>query len=191
MLVLIADATHHVYAEQICNEMADSALKRGTGIARRSAEYICRKMTEGKAVIAIDDQMQWAGFCYIESWQGDEYVANSGLIVAPQYRQLGLAKNIKQKIFELSRQRYPHAKIFGLTTGLAVMKINSELGYKPVTYAQLTQDEQFWQGCKSCINYEILQSKERKNCLCTAMLFDAHLQEIHLTKETNNVNNDL
>ncbi|HEY1045971.1 MAG TPA: GNAT family N-acetyltransferase [Bacteroidia bacterium] len=190
MLVLIAEDIHHVYAEQICNEMADSALKRGTGIARRSVEYICQKMTEGKAVIAIDDQDQWAGFCYIESWQGDEYVANSGLIVAPQYRHLGLAKTIKQKIFELSRQRYPHAKIFGLTTGLAVMKINSELGYKPVTYAQLTQDEQFWQGCKSCINYEILQSKERKNCLCTAMLFDAHLQETTIKNETYTINNE-
>lgn len=190
MLVLIADVIHHVYAEQICNEMADSALKRGTGIARRSVDYICQKMTEGKAVIAIDENDQWAGFCYIESWQGDEYVANSGLIVAPQYRHLGLAKTIKQKIFELSRQRYPHAKIFGLTTGLAVMKINSELGYKPVTYGQLTQDEQFWQGCKSCINYEILQSKERKNCLCTAMLFDAHLQETIIKKETYTINNE-
>jgi hypothetical protein len=67
---------------------------------------------------------------------------------------------------------YPDAKVFGLTTGLAVMKINSELGYEPVTYSELTQDEAFWAGCKSCINYEILTQKQRKHCLCTAMLFD-------------------
>jgi hypothetical protein len=79
---------------------------------------------------------------------------------------------IKRKIFQLSRDTYPIAKIFGLTTGLAVMKINSELGYEPVTYSELTQDEAFWAGCKSCINYEILMSKERKNCMCTAMLYD-------------------
>ena len=83
-----------------------------------------------------------------------------------------MAKAIKNKVFALSRQKYPEAKIFGLTTGLAVMKINSELGYEPVTYSQLTQDEKFWEGCKSCVNYDILMSKGRQNCLCTAMLYD-------------------
>jgi len=122
-------------------------------------------------VIAISSEGEWAGFCYIETWEG-EYVANSGLIVAPKFRKGGLAKAIKHKIFELSRTKYPDAKIFGLTTGLAVMKINSELGYEPVTYSELTQDEAFWAGCKSCVNYEILMSKERKNCMCTAMLYD-------------------
>jgi len=52
------------------------------------------------------------------------------------------------------------------------MKINSELGYEPVTYSELTQDEEFWAGCKSCVNYDILMAKGRKNCMCTAMLFD-------------------
>lgn len=83
-----------------------------------------------------------------------------------------MAKRIKSVIFDLSRHRYPDAKIFGLTTGLAVMKINSDLGYEPVTYSELTQDEEFWNGCKSCVNYDILMMKERKNCLCTAMLYD-------------------
>ncbi len=78
----------------------------------------------------------------------------------------------KEKVFALSRQKYPHAKIFGLTTGLAVMKINSDLGYEPVTYSELTNDEEFWKGCQSCVNYDILMSKGRKNCMCTAMLFD-------------------
>jgi hypothetical protein len=129
-------------------------------------------MLEGKAVIALTTEGEWAGFCYIESWSHGQYVANSGLIVAPQFRKSGLAKQIKQHIFELSRKLYPDAKIFGLTTGLAVMKINSDLGYEPVTYSELTQDDAFWAGCKSCVNYDILMSKDRKNCLCTAMLYD-------------------
>jgi hypothetical protein len=152
--------------------MAASAQARGTGIAKRTPEYIAEKIQEGKAVIAFSKEGDWAGFCYIESWSHGEYVANSGLIVSPNFRKSGLAKLIKSKIFELSRTLYPEAKIFGLTTGLAVMKINSDLGYEPVTYSELTQDNAFWKGCTSCVNYQILMSKERKNCLCTAMLYD-------------------
>jgi hypothetical protein len=152
--------------------MASSAKARGTGIAKRTPEYIQQKMSEGKAVIAFNEDGIWAGFCYIETWSHGEYVANSGLIVAPAFRKGGLAKAIKKKIFELSRLTFPESKIFGLTTGLAVMKINSDLGYEPVTYSELTQDEAFWAGCKSCVNFDILMSKERKNCLCTAMLYD-------------------
>jgi hypothetical protein len=152
--------------------MASSAKARGTGIAKRSPEYVSQKMIEGKAVIAVTKENQWVGFCYIEAWGHEKFVANSGLIVAPEFRKTGIAKSIKQRIFELSRQKYPDAKIFGLTTGLAVMKINSDLGYKPVTYSELTDDDNFWAGCKSCVNYDILMSKGRKNCLCTAMLFD-------------------
>jgi hypothetical protein len=170
--VVVADASHVGFASFICDEMASSAKARGTGIARRTPEYLKQKMLEEKAVIAFSEDGTWAGFCYIESWSHGAYVANSGLIVNPVFRNSGLAKRIKQAIFDLSRRKYPEAKIFGLTTGLAVMKINSSLGYKPVTYSELTQDEAFWAGCKSCINYEILMSKERKNCLCTAMLFD-------------------
>jgi hypothetical protein len=170
--IQVATAQHADYAPIICDEMAESAKARGTGIAQRSPEYVAAKMLEGKAVIAIHKDGTWAGFCYIETWSHGDFVANSGLIVAPQYRKAGLAKAIKHKIFELSRTKYPEAKLFGLTTGLAVMKINSELGYEPVTYSELTQDEDFWKGCKSCVNYDILTSKERKNCMCTAMLFD-------------------
>jgi N-acetylglutamate synthase-like GNAT family acetyltransferase len=171
--IIIREATpaDKIYSEIITLEMEASAKARGTGIAKRSPEYLSQKMDEGKAVIALSDDGKWVGFCYIETWEG-EYVANSGLIVAPDYRKSGVAKAIKKKIFDLSRQKYPEAKIFGLTTGLAVMKINSELGYEPVTYSELTQDEKFWAGCKSCVNYDILMSKERKNCLCTAMLYD-------------------
>lgn len=171
-IVRIADADDAKYAETITNEMADSAKARGTGIAKRSPDYIVEKMVEGKAIIAVSTEGVWAGFCYIEVWGNEEYVANSGLIVSPVFRKSGLAKAIKQKAFELSRQKYPQAKLFGLTTGLAVMKINSDLGYEPVTYSELTDDEQFWAGCKSCVNYDILMSKDRKNCMCTAMLYD-------------------
>src|ERR1700733_8940659 len=170
--ILIANASHQDFAKIICDEMESSAKARGTGIAKRSPDYIREKMREGKAVIAFTEEGIWAGFCYIETWSHGEYVANSGLIVAPPFRKSGLAKNIKKKIFDLSQKLYPNAKLFGLTTGLAVMKINSDLGYEPVTYSELTQDEAFWAGCKSCVNYEILMSKERKNCMCTAMLYD-------------------
>src|SRR3982750_2855930 len=170
--VLVANESHLSFAQIICDEMASSAMARGTGIAKRSPEYIQQKMREGKAVIAFNEDGIWAGFCYIETWSHGEYVANSGLIVAPAFRKGGLARAIKKKIFELSRQQFPESKLFGLTTGLAVMKINSELGYEPVTYSELTQDETFWAGCKSCVNYDILMSKERKNCMCTAMLYD-------------------
>jgi len=170
--VLVANASHTGFAHFICEEMANSARARGTGIAKRTPEYLKLKMEEGKAVIAFAQDGTWAGFCYIESWSHGAYVANSGLIVNPQFRKSGLAKKIKHVIFELSRKKYPEAKIFGLTTGLAVMKINSELGYEPVTYSELTQDEVFWEGCKSCVNHAILMSKNRQNCLCTAMLYD-------------------
>ncbi len=160
------------YATIITAEMESSARVRGTGIAKRSADYVAKKMTEGKAVIAVTGTGEWVGFCYIEAWGHDSFVANSGLIVSPPFRKSGVAKKIKENIFELSRRMYPEAKIFGLTTGLAVMKINSDLGYEPVTYSELTDDDQFWAGCKSCVNYEILMSKDRKNCMCTAMLYD-------------------
>jgi GNAT superfamily N-acetyltransferase len=172
IVVRVATSADVHYAELITNEMAESAKARGTGIARRSPDYVAQKMREGKAVIAHTADGTWVGFCYIEAWEHDKYVANSGLIVSPPFRKSGVARAIKRRIFELSRQRYPEAKIFGLTTGLAVMKINSELGYEPVTYSELTSDDEFWRGCQSCVNYEILMAKQRKNCLCTAMLYD-------------------
>lgn len=172
IIVRVAIPDDKKYSTIITDEMAASAAARGTGIAKRSPEYIEQKIDEGKAVIAVSKEGAWIGFCYIETWSHGEYVANSGLIVVPEFRKSGVAKSIKQKIFNLSRQKYPDAKIFGLTTGLAVMKINSDLGYEPVTYSELTQDEAFWAGCKSCVNYEILMSKDRKNCMCTAMLYD-------------------
>lgn len=168
----IAGDEHLQYVPEILHEIEVSAKERGTGIAKRNASYLEEKIHEKKAIIAFSDEKEWAGFCYIETWSNKEYVANSGLIVKKKFRKGGLAKQIKEKTFDYSRERYPDAKVFGLTTGLAVMKINSDLGYEPVTYSELTQDDVFWNGCKSCVNYDILMSKERKNCLCTGMLFN-------------------
>ncbi len=166
-----AGLAHTRYAEIISQEMEESAKARGTGIAKRSPEYLINKMLEGKSIIALTKTGDWAGFCYIEAWGHGKFVANSGLIVAPPFRRSGLAREIKKEIFKLSRKKYPESKIFGLTTGAAVMKINSELGYFPVSYSDLTDDEEFWKGCQSCVNYEILKTKNRQNCICTAMLY--------------------
>src|SRR5690554_5662309 len=168
--VMVAGKQHVKYVEEINNAIDTASKQRGTGIARRSDEYLTAKISEGKAIIALEGDI-FAGFCYIETWGNKGFVANSGLIVVPEYRGYGLAKEIKQQAFQLSRKRYPNAKIFGLTTGLAVMKINHELGYKPVTYSELTTDDQFWDGCKSCVNYDILQRMNRTKCLCTAMIY--------------------
>jgi len=171
--VYSATAEHCVYAEKICQIIEQAAAVKGTGIAKRNPDYIKQKMLEGKAVIALTAENKFAGFCYIESWGSQKnYVANSGLIVAPEYRGLGLGKSIKQSVFELSRKKFPEAKLFGITTSLAVLKINSALGYKPVTFCQLTDDETFWAGCKTCVNFDILQRTNRQHCLCTAMIYD-------------------
>ncbi len=172
-IVQVATEKHVSFAEAICKEMEESAKARGTGIAKRNPEYIKKKMAEGKAVIALTpDQQRFAGFCYIESWGHDNYVANSGLIVDPEFRKYGLATKIKQEAFALSRRKFPNAKLFGLTTSLPVMKINSDLGYKPVAFAELTNDDEFWKGCSSCVNYDILSRTNRKHCLCHGMLYD-------------------
>jgi GNAT superfamily N-acetyltransferase len=171
MKIVIANESHAKYAEIICNTMEESAKVRGTGIARRSPEYILKKMSNGNAVIALEGET-FAGFCYIEIWSHEKFVANSGLIVHPDFRNQGLAKDIKKAIFELSRKKYPNSKIFGITTGLAVMKINYDLGYQPVTFSELTDDETFWSGCQTCKNFDILTRTERKMCLCTGMLYD-------------------
>ena len=169
--IVIAHEGHYKFAQQICDTMEASAIIRGTGIAKRSPDYIIKKMESRDAVIALHNG-SFAGFCYIESWSHGKFVANSGLIVHPDFRNLGLAKKIKERVFDYSQQKYPGAKIFGITTGLAVMKINSELGYKPVPFSELTDDPTFWNGCRGCTNFDILERKEYKMCLCTGMLYD-------------------
>ena len=169
--IIVANEDHSVHAEVIVEMIEDAAKKRGTGIAKRKPEYIIQKIQEKKAIIALCEG-DVAGFCYIETWGHGKYVANSGLIVNEKYRGKGLSKLIKQKAFDMSRTNFPDAKLFGLTTSLPVMKINSQLGYRPVTFSELTDDEAFWKGCQSCVNYDILTRTDRKHCLCTGMLYD-------------------
>lgn len=174
--VMVADASHEVYVDRILDTIREAAKVRGTGIAERTHEYLATKIKEGKAIIALDGDV-FAGFTYIESWGNRQYVATSGLIVHPDYRSLGLAKRIKAASFQLARMRWPKAKLFSLTSGAAVMKMNSDLGYVPVTFNELTDDEAFWKGCEGCINHDILVAKNRKFCICTAMLYDPALHE--------------
>lgn len=171
IVVMVADASHEVYVDQILDTIREAAKKRGSGIAERTHEYVATKMKESKAVIALDGD-KFAGFSYIETWGNKEYVTTSGLIVHPDYHGLGIAKRIKNYTFTLARVRWPHAKIFSLTSGDAVMKMNTQLGYYPVSFNQLTTDDAFWHGCEGCINHPILQMKERKFCICTGMLYD-------------------
>lgn len=171
MNIIIADKSHAIHTHTICEAIETAAQVRGTGIAKRSKEYIISKMENGNAVIALEGST-FAGFCYIETWSHDKFVANSGLIVVPEFRNQGLAKKIKQVVFKHSRTKYPMAKIFSITTGLAVMKLNSTLGYKPVTFSELTNEPSFWNGCQTCKNYDVLQRTSETMCLCTGMLFD-------------------
>jgi hypothetical protein len=171
--VVVANESHLKYAEEICKTIEDAAKVRGTGIAKREPEYIREKIRDGKSVIALTKDGKFAGYCYIESWGADkDFVANSGLIVKDQFRGLNLGKTIKDAAFQLSRRKFPMAKMFGITTSPAVMKINYSLGYRPVTFDHLTDDDEFWKGCESCVNYDILTRTGRRHCLCTAMLFD-------------------
>lgn len=169
--ILVAGPEHEVYVDTILDTIAEAAKVRGTGIAKRTHEYLTTKMKEAKAVIALQGN-KFAGFSYIETWGNKQYVTTSGLIVHPDFRNKGVAKRIKDMTFTLARKRWPHAKIFSLTSGAAVMAMNTQLGYKPVTFADLTDDEAFWRGCEGCVNVDVLHRTGRKYCICTAMLYD-------------------
>lgn len=173
--IYVADASHEKYVDHILDTIRIAAKKRGTGIAERTHEYVATKMKESKAVIALDEDGTFAGFSYIETWGNKEYVTTSGLIVHPDFLGMGLAKRIKDYTFTLARVRWPHAKIFSLTSGDAVMKMNTQLGYVPVSFNQLTDDDAFWRGCQGCTNHDILEAKQRKFCICTGMLYDPEL----------------
>ncbi|MDO4958906.1 MAG: GNAT family N-acetyltransferase [Prevotellaceae bacterium] len=176
--ILVADASHEKYVDTILDTIRIAAKKRGTGIAERTHEYVATKMKEGKAILALDTDVQtelgdkFVGFSYIETWGNKSYVTTSGLIVHPDYLGMGVAKRIKNYTFTLARVRWPHAKIFSLTSGDAVMKMNTQLGYVPVSFNQLTDDDAFWRGCEGCTNHDILTAKQRKFCICTGMLYD-------------------
>jgi hypothetical protein len=169
--IRIAEPADVKYVYPILAEMEASAKARGTGIAKRSPQSLCQKIYEGKAVIALAENGDWAGFSYIEPWSNGEFVSNSCLIVNPVYRKGGVATAIKREIFELSRKKYPRAKIFSITTGAAVLRLNHKFGFQPVTYAEITRDERFWDQCRHCVNHSVLESQGKQRCLCTAMMY--------------------
>lgn len=173
--IRIAEPADIKYVYPILTEMEASAKARGTGISKRSPQSLCRKIYEGKAVIALAANGDWAGFSYIEVWTNGEFVSNSGLIVNPAYRRGGIATAIKQEILALCRSKYPRAKVFSITTGAAVMRLNHQFGFQPVTYSEITRDSSFWDQCRHCVNYPILESQGRQRCLCTAMMFSGEL----------------
>jgi hypothetical protein len=186
IIVRLAQPSDYIYAKQIAEETERSAIARGSGISKRSVNSIIAKISEGKAVMAVSDCGNWVGFSYLEVWEEGKFVSNSGLIVAPEYRQNGVAQAIKEKVFRLSRHKFPDAQIFSITSGLAILKLNSRLGFEPVTYSEITHDETFWEGCKSCVNYDVLHSRKKCNCLCTAMLFDP--AKIRTSSNFNDIN---
>lgn len=171
ILIRIANKNDACFVQAIVDEIEKASKVPGTGICKRSPSLIYRKMLEGDAVIAVTEKGAWVGFCYIHSWEDGAYVSSCALVTAQDRRSKGIAGNIKQRILQLAKRKYPGAKIFGMTTSLAVMKINSQLGYEPVTYSEITKDASFWESCKTCDNYEVLKQKDKKNCFCTAMLF--------------------
>ena len=186
--ITIASEVHLKYIPEIEEALYQASLQKGTGIAVRSRAYLEGKIKEGKAIIALGNKGKWAGFCYIESWGHQKFVANSGLIVSSEFRGAGLAGEIKKRALELSAKLFPGAKLFGLTTSLAVMKINSGLGYRPVTFSELTDDDEFWKGCQTCPYYDILVRTKRDDCLCTAMIMDpAEKQKMNGKEKTTRI----
>ncbi|MBB6274264.1 N-acetylglutamate synthase-like GNAT family acetyltransferase [Pedobacter cryoconitis] len=172
IFVRVATLNDIRYADEIVKETEASAIARGSGIAKRTPESIAQKMRDGKAVVAVTSSGKWVGFAYFQPYENNKFVSNSGLIVSPEFRNSGVAKAIKDRVFKMARKLYPEAKIISITSGAAIMKMNTALGFEPVTFSEITQDESFWEGCKNCVNYDILEGKKKCNCLCTAMLFD-------------------
>jgi GNAT superfamily N-acetyltransferase len=140
-------------------------------------------MDNGEAIIAVTEHELWAGFCYFDIWEKGKFISNSGMIVSPEFRNKGVAGAIKKQILALSRRRYPAANIFSITSTLAIMKLNTKFGFVPVSFAEITKEKHFWNKCRHCVNYNILESKNFKNCLCTAMLYDATAQNGYAKKQ--------
>lgn len=186
MVVRVTTSDDFRWAGQLCVWYEDSAKKRGTGIAKRDPDYIKKKMENENAVIAFDDEGKLAGFTYIETFEEEKFVVNSGLIIRPDLRGTGVGKLVKHAVFKHTRTKYPKSKVISITTSLAVMRLNADLGYRPVTLSELTQSDDFWQGCKSCKNYPILVQNERKMCLCTGLIYDK--LDDKFAKKTNKEN---
>ena len=168
--VEVASEEHIPYIKDILAAIYEASQDKNNSIVMRDPDYLAAKMKEGKAVIALCDG-DFAGFCYIECWEEERYVANSGLIVKPEYRGQHLASRIKKKIFEVSREMFPNACIFSITKSQAVKKMNTALGFKQAPYEELTSDPKFWKGCDTCPYFPELLANNYKSCQCTGLLF--------------------
>lgn len=176
-IVRIATSEDYKYIGVIIEEMTLSAAKRGVHIIPRTPEYIMEKMNAGLAVIAINPENdEWVGFCCIEVWAHGKYVANSGLIVSPQYRGIGISRDIKITLFKQCRSKFPAARLFSLSTSPAVQHVNEELGYKVIPHADMLKDKFFLQGCTSWVNYVGLMNDKELSTRYVAMVFDPFRQ---------------
>lgn len=171
-VIEVASDKHGSLADGIGRAMSESAAERGTGIGGRTPEFIRRKMRDHRAIIATTSDGEWAGFCYYDVYEGGKFVSQSGLIVAPQFRGQELSAKLKTVLFRLCRKLFPEAKLFGITTGTAVMRLNEKLGFRPVGFESLTKDPGFWEGCELCRHHDILQRTAGRYCLCTGMLYE-------------------
>lgn len=168
--VMVADESHKQYIPDILAAIYEASQVKGVSIVMRDPYYLAQKMREGKAVIALCEGA-FVGFCYLECWQDEQFVANSGLIVRPEFRGQGVATRIKQQIFDQCRKLFPDACIFGITKSEAVIRMNTQLGFERVGYDQLTNDPKFWKGCDTCLNYPVLLANEGRSCHCVGLLY--------------------
>lgn len=160
------------YANDIAHEINISALLRKVAIAPRNGDYIFQKMIDGLAVIAIDNTTEeWAGFCALDVWDHQKYVANTGLIVKPKYRGKNLSDLLKHKLFELARIKFPSAKVFSLTNKEKIKKVNIDLGFKEVETREIMLDPYFNTGMNSWVDFiELLKQSDESGH--KAMVFD-------------------
>lgn len=160
------------YADNIAHEISISALLRNVAIEPRTGDYIFQKMIDGLAVIAIDNETEeWIGFCALDVWNHQRYVANTGLIVKPKYRGKNVSNLLKNKLFELARIKFPSAKIFSLTNKELIKKINIDLGFQEVEAREILYDPYFNTGMNSWVDFiELLKHSEESGH--KAMVFD-------------------
>jgi len=173
-IIEIASEKHSIYEEDICKAREETAKYYGIGISKKKSDFVKSKLSDGNAIIATDEDGNFAGFQYIKPWEQERFVFNSRLFLNPKYRETDLAQQIHKKIFELSRTKYPNAKVFVVTALIEEIKTNLAAGFKPTAFSELIDDKEWWNGCQECANYDVLTRNNRQRCLCTGMLYDSN-----------------
>ncbi len=152
------------------------AAAQSSDIATRSPELITSKIEQEHAALALTTENMVVGFGYI-SLYNDNVLSHSALVVHPEYRGRGIFRGLKKTLIDIGDKLFPGVDIISLTTSLKVKKVNESLGYKAVSLKELTQDKNFWSGCKGCKQYDEMQQMkfpESENsigeyCCCSAM----------------------